>query len=286
MYDIVIIGSDSMIGIALARRAERLGKKILRTTRRRGTEGPDRVFLDLANSIETWNLPPTKSVVYCAGMTSIEECQRFPTISERINACAAIHIGQKAKMIGAYFLFLSSDEVNSGLGKSIKTRDHLPDTSYGQSKARAEDGLVALGRGVSILRLGKVWAFPPRLFLSWRANLCAGAAIEAFTDHNVAPLLVGSVAEVLMAMLARPYDGLFEASASSQLTYATLAEKFVKKLGYSPALVHKTLKQVVAPIGKPRENAVLSTLRMSEIYGITFCTAEQTVDRAIKGLSN
>ncbi len=112
-----------------------------------------------------------------------------------------------------------------------------PHTEYGRQKAEAERRLLALGAGVAIVRLTKVWAPHVPLLADWAAGLQRHRPVHPYADAVVAPVTLGDAAKVLCRIAAERLAGVHQMSGDVDVRYADVARRLAKRLDVDPALV-------------------------------------------------
>ncbi|QKX18613.1 NAD-dependent epimerase/dehydratase family protein [Microbulbifer sp. YPW1] len=160
----VVIGSSGYIGSALCRYLVEDGKAVLSISR--GAAGPQGCsHLQIGEfTAESFAgvFQPGDIVVYAAGMSSARDCRKNPALADTLNSqlpCALLSLADKA---GAdQFIYLSSVKaVCAPAGEVAGESAGQPATDpYGQSKWRAEQGLLArhCKMRVNILRPAAVY---------------------------------------------------------------------------------------------------------------------------------
>ncbi len=236
----LIIGADGTIGAALARTWQQRGGVAIGTTRRPAqADGESLVFFDLAAAAAgDVTLPPCDVVFICAAMTKLDECRQHPELVERINVGAPTAIATQAKKVGAKTVFLSTCAVFSGRASHVPA-DHSRDATsvYGCSKVEAEDRVLATGTGATVVRLTKVLTPGMPLLARWAEALSRGEQVVAFDDHRIAPLYIDAVVDALIDIGLCKADGVFQLSASRDVSYAEIARHIATHCGMSPSLV-------------------------------------------------
>jgi dTDP-4-dehydrorhamnose reductase len=234
----LIIGGDSMIGAALATELKMLARPVT-TTSRRGLAG---LQLDLAAPSSSWFLPPCRSAVVCAAMTSIDGCERQPELARRINTEAVDELSRRLSDNGSHLIFLSTNLVFDGsMANPGSAHATCPTTLYGELKAEAEEAVRAANLEASaILRLTKVLGPGHQRLASWESALAAGRAIEAFGDMPLAPVGLGRVTAGLASMLENRAVGTFHLSAAHDVTWFDLARRLATARGMDARMVVET----------------------------------------------
>jgi dTDP-4-dehydrorhamnose reductase len=236
----LIVGADGTIGWSIAAALESTGKMVWKTTRRRDEIGGQRIFLDLSQDVAIWPLPPVpiKTAILCAAVTSLERCRLDPVSSTQVNVVSTIALARRLIAAGAFVVFLSTNLVFSGKTPFAKPTDPVnPRTEYGRQKAEAESQLLVWREQTSIVRFSKVLSPDMRLFQDWIRDLKAGKAIYPFSDMVMAPVLLSFAVKVLLEVVGRRAPGIFQVSATQDISYAAAAQHIAQKLDVGMELV-------------------------------------------------
>jgi len=231
----LIVGGDSHIGAALAAEMRKRSHPVLTTSRRAGEGLP----LDLADSPSSWRLPPCRSVVLCAAMTRLDDCNRNPDLARRINTDGVVELSRRLADSGAHLVFLSTNLVFDGSkDRPMSAEPTNPNSFYGSLKAEAEQGILSAACGrAAVLRLTKVlWAGQERLS-AWGAALASGRTVEAFADVPIAPISLRRVVQGIMRILDGRLAGTYHMSASHDITWFDLARRLACAHGLEQELV-------------------------------------------------
>src|SRR5579863_766065 len=157
----LLIGGNSEIGAATARRLRARGERLITTTRRAVHLAADEAFLDLDRLPDDWR-PPAGVTAACvfAAIARLAACEADPTGSHRVNVTRTLALAEKLMAEGVYTLFLSTNQVFDGTRPHIPAdAPHSPVSAYGRQKAAAEATFkrwIGEGAAVGILRLAKV----------------------------------------------------------------------------------------------------------------------------------
>ena len=257
---ILIIGGDGLIGNALGHAGRRAGYNVYGTSRRRGT---DLLFLDLVWEIDDWpRLPDCDCVVICAAVIGLNECQRDPLLSYKVNVEGVSKVLKWCNAPDTQVIFLSSSSV---FGDNIHhvTEDTPPDaiTVYGEHKAIAEKAV--LQHGGLVMRITKVLdpLFPR--FISWAVQLENGNRVEAFNNLYASPVPVASCAEALLAAIRWDWSGIVHLSGPEITNYFDMARMLAKNLGYS----EKNVVAVAGDLGAHGIGSASVRLQSSQMIG-------------------
>ncbi|UZN08535.1 NAD(P)-dependent oxidoreductase [Leptospira santarosai] len=142
--NILITGSSGLIGSALAKRLEFLGKDVYHHSRNVNTESKNKTIqFDLADSgLDKIDLPEFDVVYHLAGQTSVPYAKSNPTLDLQINVSGFLNLilclrKQKKKPI----VILAGTTTETGLHQSVIINEDVRDeplTFYDISKLSAE----------------------------------------------------------------------------------------------------------------------------------------------------
>jgi len=233
---VLVIGADGLIGSAVASRLEAAGTPVIRTSRR-GTPGS--TPLDLTAISDRWS-PPSGIVaaVLCAAVTSTDACRSRPAECRRVNVDATCEMGRRLTDAGARLVFLSTNLVFDGsMPFTPAGTPRCPQTAYGRMKAEAEERLLALGNGTTVVRLTKIIGRTLPVIERWRESLGHGEPIRPLADLVMAPVSLDLVTAVIAAAAREPLGPVLQVSASADLSYADVASRLAARWNAASELV-------------------------------------------------
>jgi len=236
----LIVGGDSTIGGILAEAYEVDSKPVWKTTRHRNKVNKRCLFLDLFDDLNSWHLPHEliRTAIFCAAVTSHEECRLNPELSWRVNVRSTVALATRMVEAGVFVVFLSSNAVfNGDSAHACSTDQPTAITEYGRQKAEAERQLIKLGDRVAIVRFSKVITPKMPLIKDWIRNLKTGNVIHPFLDMMISPVPVTFATSVLSEIALKQIPGIFQVSAKQDITYANLAGYIADKLNVNDELV-------------------------------------------------
>ena len=237
---VLVVGADGMLGRRLVTGLELGGRCVWASTRRRTRLGDREIFLDLAEPACEPQLPlnSIETAVLCAGATSMERCRLEPAATRRINVENTIALARRLVDAGVFVVFLSSNAVFDGQTAFPKAADRTnPQTEYGRQKAQAEEQLLRLGDGITVVRFSKIIPPDMPLISGWASDLRAGKVIHPFSDSVMAPVSSTFAVELLIRLVTRQLPGIVQASASNDMTYESAARYVAAKLTASVKLI-------------------------------------------------
>lgn len=237
---VLIVGADGVIGAALEEYLIRLGYQVTGSTRRLNQLAANRLYLDMEDPNSFSNLEHERfdTAVICGAVTSLQICEERPLFTRRINIDGTIALAELLSKADTHLIFLSTNLVFDGTKPHYKAEEaKTPVTEYGRQKATVETYLSSLSSSKAVIRFGKV--LPPNfpLFLHWCSQLASGKSITPYADKTMAPISLAFGIKILSWLVAEQKQGIFQATACSDMTYEEVALYLANVLNFSSKLV-------------------------------------------------
>jgi dTDP-4-dehydrorhamnose reductase len=238
----LLIGGNSEIGAATARRLREQGQSVVTTTRRAADPGEDELFLDLEQLLNDWRPPEgIKAACIFAAMARLAACEADWAGSYRVNVAQTLALAEKLIAKGIYTLFLSTNQVFDGTRAQVPSDAPVsPVSAYGRQKAATEAVFktwIAAGAPAGILRLAKVVSPDMTLIHGWRRSLSRGEPIRAFHDMTMAPTPTGLVAQAISRLIEDREPITAQLTGPEDVSYAAVARFIVNEIGADQDLV-------------------------------------------------
>lgn len=283
----IVVGTDGFIGRALAIELARQGHQAFGTTRRREGVVPGKVsYLDLAAG--PWQIERERADVafICAAMTNIAECRRSPEQARLVNTVGPINVARAFLEKGIRPIYLSTNAVFDCQEPLMAIdRPKKPSSLYGALKSEAEDVILRLSPKAVVVRLTKVLTTSSLLSGWWRA-LNANLPVEAARDHRIAPISREHAVSSLIGIATRASGGVFQLSASSDVSYVDLAYRMAERAGRGRQLVSaKAATDLGIPANEVMHYTSLDARRACELTGIATPGPFAAIDRTIEELA-
>ncbi len=167
-------------------------------------------------------LPDT--IVHCAALTQADECELNPIKAWEINVTATRFIGDAAKKINAFLIFISTDFVFDGMNGPYKETDTVnPVSYYGSTKVAAEKAVAESGLPYAIARTcllyGNILIGTRSNIVSWvKENLEQGKKIKVVGDQWRTPTYVEDLAKGILLIVEKKATGFFHISGEDFLS--------------------------------------------------------------------
>jgi dTDP-4-dehydrorhamnose reductase len=231
----LVIGGDSTLGGGVCARLEADGHAVAVTSRRPGSALP----LDLAGDLSGWKPPEGLHTAFLfAAACSIDDCERSPRATRRINVENTVLLARRLLEAGCRIVFPSSSLVFDGkVPLPAEDASRSPVTEYGRQKSEAEEALLGLGEGVSVIRYTKVVTLPMPLLADWRRQLVAGGTVTSFEDMYFAPVTLDFAVKATVRAALCPGGGVWHISAETEMSYADAARLIAWDAGVDSNLV-------------------------------------------------
>jgi dTDP-4-dehydrorhamnose reductase len=276
----LVIGANGLLGRSVSERLRSLGHQVVETSRRPTAGG---LRLDMLAIAGSWDPPAgITSAYFCAAVTSQSECRKSFDRAYAVNVTATVSLIRRLVDAGIFVVFPSTNLVFDGSQPHVLA-DAIPcpRTAYGRMKAEAETQLLGLG-GVGVVRLTKVVHDRLPIFTEWRTALTQGIAVHPFHDMVFSPLPVRDAVSVLVAVGRNRLQGVIQASAQDDISYAKACRLFVHGLHITESQVKPASWRGSdqSPEHVP-EHTTLDTSRAREFCGFIPPSAQAAVEDVI-----
>jgi len=186
-------------------------------------------------------------IVNCAAITSHDACESNPDLADLINTKLAVSLAKSALDNGAKFVQISSDAVFSGMRVTEPYREGditSPFSKYGETKLRAEIGILDINSNALIIRVNFFGWSPGghRSILEFIASeLLKGNQIEGFTDYIVTSQYVETLLRDTYELFERDISGVVHLSSKDAVSKFDFGLLVAKEFGLKSELITPTL---------------------------------------------
>jgi dTDP-4-dehydrorhamnose reductase len=202
-------------------------------------------------------VPPADVVIHLAGKLNSFHGPKDEL--ERANYDGTVNVASRCAP-GTHFIFLSTDLVFSSDARRAYTEADppRPETTYGRSKARAEQFLASTMGRLTILRTSALYGYrhPRRqnTFEFIESRLRAGTPIELYRDVYTCPTFVADLAACIELAMNQGLTGVHHACGAEYLNRCEIGEVICRARGYSPLLIR--------PVDRPTSADVPRFIRL------------------------
>lgn len=286
MAKILVTGASGLLGanFALAA-AARFRVTACHGRHRLALPGVENVACDLRQPGEVARLLEAvrpEIIAHLAAATDVERCQAHPDEAREINVRAVERLAGWAAKNGARFVLMSTDSVFDGTrGGYSEIDEPKPLNQYARTKLEAEHCVRALVPNHLILRANIFgWNAQPKQSLSeWiLCRLEAGQEVPGFTDVIFSPLLVNTLADVMLLAAERGIQGVFHAASKDAVTKHEFALAIADCFGFSRRLIVPATATAVLKAPRPK-NTTLTASKLCTGLGIILPSVQEELAR-------
>jgi dTDP-4-dehydrorhamnose reductase len=182
-------------------------------------------------------------VVHTAGLTSVDQCERFPELAHHSNALLALHVAQAAVAYGAALIHISTDHLFAGTRSMYQESEPVhPLNAYGSTKAIAESWVQEAHPDALLIRTNFFgWGHEYRQsFSDWIIdNLRSNKRLRLFDNVYFTPILADSVALNAHAMLDKGATGIYHVVGDERLSKYEFALKLAAHFNLRADLIDR-----------------------------------------------
>lgn len=173
-------------------------------------------------------------IVHCAALADVNKCEEDPSLAYRMNVQLSRQLAESAHRYNVKFLYVSTDGIFDGKREFYTETDvPAPLNSYAKTKLAGEEAVLDICSDALIARVNFYgWSLTgTRSLAEWIINnLRSGNRIKGYNDTYFTPLLVNTLANILIKMMENKLSGIYHVVCSEKLTkfdFATqLAHQF------------------------------------------------------------
>jgi dTDP-4-dehydrorhamnose reductase len=278
---LLVVGGDGLVGRALLADCRLHNEITLATVLTEPAVPGASVHFDLL--CDPWPvLPSCRAAVLCAAIANQEACRLDPAATRDLNVVRTLRLAQQLLSAGTFVVFLSTNMVFDGSRPRRRADESVsPKTEYGRQKAEAEAGLLKLGERCAVVRLAKVFYRDLALIKTWREKLNAKQPIRAFSDYVCSPVPLSCVTQIIRSVAGSEKSGIWQVSATEDVSYADIALQVAKHSGADTALV----RAAPAPPGSVEHLPHFTTMdasRVEEELQLRIPSAAETLERELR----
>ena len=271
MEKLLVIGASGLLGS----KAYDLGKLQYETYGTYSKNARDGlVQLDVTNRNEVFKLLEQlrpNLVVDAHALNNVDYAESHTDEAWKINVDGSRNVAEASKVVGAKYVFVSSDYVYSGK-KKIYTEKVRPDplNFLGKTKWAMEDTLDILDIDSIVIRTsglyGKVSSTGKKSFVQFLIdNLQRNERTSVLEDQFLSYTLVDDVANAIFALTRADQSGIFNVVGEDCLSKYKFSLMVCKEFRLDSSLIVPCKTQDLKQIAKRPERVRLSTRKLRQI---------------------
>jgi dTDP-4-dehydrorhamnose reductase len=254
--NVLITGANGFLGYYLTALLLQKGQKVIATGRGecrlpfQGRPHFQYETLDISNPVmdsSVFKKHKPRIVVHAGAMSKPDECEFNRELAYAINVLGTEHVLQASAVHGSFVIFISSDFVFDGQRGMYREEDIPgPVSFYGSTKLQSEQLVQMYPFDWSIVRTvlvyGKAMTGRNNLLTIVKEKLEKGEAYCVVDDQVRTPTYVEDLANGIVAVMEKKYNGVIHISGDEILTPYQMATRTAEYLGLDVSL----LKRVTA----------------------------------------
>jgi len=226
-----------LLGSSIALRLSRRGFEVLGVKRHSLADFPfPTIKLDLKNSVETREVIRTfrpTTIVHAAALSKVLECEQDPVNAHDQNVDVTETLLRVADEIESHFVFISTDQVFSGVdGNYTEADTPAPTHVYGRAKYAAEqlvshanpEHLIARSNNIVGRNVGWGTSFTDALLDKLHRN----QFVELFTDQIRSPIHLRSITDGLCNCICLRVPGILHLGGPEHLSRYDTGQKLAE----------------------------------------------------------
>ncbi|WP_148359268.1 dTDP-4-dehydrorhamnose reductase [Peribacillus simplex] len=213
-----------------------LGYDVVKEGNSRGLEmyGTSSRILDITNkqSVSQYitELKPNV-IIHCAAFTAVDKAEDDKDSCYDVNVNGTKYLAEAAKLIGAKFVYISTDYVFDGQGNEPFTENDIPKPVgyYGFTKYEGEKIVQSLLENWFIVRISWVFGVNGNNFIKTMLRLSETMEeLKIVGDQFGSPTYTFDLSRLLLDMIQTDSYGIYHASNEEFCTWAEFAQEIFK----------------------------------------------------------
>lgn len=183
-------------------------------------------------------------IIYAAGLTSVDACEKYPDQATLLNAKTPGHIAKFADSLNIPVVYFSTDAVFDGTNDKhpyLENDKPNPISVYGKSKLQGEESVLSRASRHLIIRLITVYSSYFRKKLDPARRILEGLRkkenVYGITDQIINPVFVDDVVNSLNLMFKKNVKGIYHLGATDFVTNYEFAKKIAHQFNLDDSLV-------------------------------------------------
>jgi dTDP-4-dehydrorhamnose reductase len=184
--------------------------------------------------------------IYCAGLTSLKDCQENPRLADALNTSGVYNIALFTERFGCKFVYISSSFIFPGGPQGYMENDGpMPICVYGNTVASSEFFIQKSCSNYLILRTcqlyGRSYLPNPRNWFEYlESSLLKGKKISVDDSIKIGFLDIELFSIILKALIMKNYTNrLFQVCSADTVTYYQFAKTMASKFDWDSGLIMK-----------------------------------------------
>lgn len=222
-------------------------------------------------------------VIQASAIASVDICEKKRDLCSKVNVEGTKNIADACKQSGAKIVFISSAAVFDGKKRGYTESDETHAVNYyGETKIQGEQLVISSALPFLIIRTDMPygWARTEKkgnITLSILDKIARGEEIKEISDRLVNPTYLPNFAEVLLALIEKGCEGIYNIAGADCVTRYKFAKDAAKILAKGATV--KPISFIDAGSKVPRANVHLVSKKAEKDSGIRILGVEEGLKR-------
>jgi dTDP-4-dehydrorhamnose reductase len=296
---LLVVGAGGQVGGKLAEQARDAGHTVFGTYRTRPPtlEGVDCLLLDKTKAGEVESVfrrVAPDAVVDTGALHNVDYCEAHPEEAMAVNRDGVRYLASQAAILGARFVFVSTDFVFDGSGHPPYHEEDppRPQSVYALSKLEGEIAALQAQPSTSIARPSVVYSWAPLgraadsssgkplNFASWLLRQALdGKELRIVDDQVASPTLADDLAGALLALAGHRATGVFHTAGATPLSRYEFAARLLTRVGLGTAHLTRISSDQLKQLAARPKNSSLASERLAREVGYRMLEIGPALDR-------
>jgi dTDP-4-dehydrorhamnose reductase len=270
-----------------------LGNDVVRVCREKGINviGIGRAELDITSEKDVKKLVSylkPSIIIHCAAYTAVDNAEGEKEICWSVNVEGTQYLAEAANIIGAKFLYISTDYVFDGKGDKpfAETDEPNPVSTYGRSKYEGELKVRSVLDEHFIVRTSWVFGINGKNFIKTMLKISKKhEKLDVISDQIGSPTYTYDLAKLLVEIVQSNKYGTYHASNEGYCSWAEFSKEIFKQAKVSTTVNEISTEEYPTKAIRPK-NSKLSKQKLVD-NGFDFLPPwEDAVKRYLKELTD
>ncbi|NCI49020.1 SDR family oxidoreductase [Sediminibacterium roseum] len=190
---------------------------------------------------ETLKVVHPDVVIHCASLTTVEGCESDPGLAEHTNIDLAVNVALACKQYNVRFVNICTDHLFAGKKPLATESDPVePLNEYGRTKALAEQKILEVSEDFLSIRTNFYgWGTTYRHSFSDSilSALRNGKNISLFDDIHYTPVLIETLAHVVMILIEKNAKGIYNVVGNERISKYEFGMRVASVFGLNDSLI-------------------------------------------------
>ena len=182
-------------------------------------------------------------VIHCAGLTSVDRCEKDPELAIEANETVIENIARSCTA-ETKLVYLSTDQVYGKTADYSEDNDGLyPVNQYGRTKLQGEKKVQELCSDYIVVRTNIFgWNVKPGRISSaeWiYRSLKKSEEITLFTDYTFSPIYTECLGDIIMNLVGEDFTGVINTGSPKPCSKYDFGIQLAEEFGFDHALINK-----------------------------------------------